>query len=88
MSDWIVKRTDTFLKYLKKQKHNNELLNELDKKINRLIEDPPSVGGNLSRNLHGHKSIRLVKNFRLIFIIDDKNKIIYLEALDHRKDIY
>ena len=85
---WIVKRTDTFLKYLKKHKNNHELLTELDRKIKSLREDPSSVGGNLSGNLHGHKSTRLAKNFRLIFSVDDKDKVIYLEAIDHRKDIY
>jgi len=88
MPDWIVKRTDTFLKYLKKHKTNNELLVELDKKIKRLKENLYFVGGDLAGNLHGHKSTRLSKNFRLIFKVDSENKIVYLEALDHRKDVY
>jgi len=85
---WIVKRTDSFLKYLKKHKNNNELMLELDKKIKRLKEDPFYIGGDLAGNLHGHKSTRLVKNFRLIFSVNNKDKIVYLEAIDHRKDIY
>ncbi|MEK6952174.1 MAG: hypothetical protein AABX29_04100 [Nanoarchaeota archaeon] len=88
MSEWVVKRTDTFLIYLKKHKHNNELFIELDKKIKRLKIDPISVGGDLAGNLRGHRSTRLVKKFRLIFTIDSINKIVYLEAIDHRKDIY
>lgn len=88
MPDWIVKRTDTFLKYFKKHKKNHELLMELDQKIKRLRENPSFVGGELAGNLHGHKSTRLSKNFRLIFSIDEKNKTVYLEAIDHRKDIY
>ncbi len=85
---WIVKRTDVFLKYLKKHKNNHELLLELDKKIKRLKEDPNIVGGDLAGNLYGHKSTRLVKKFRLVFSIDDENEVVYLEAIDHRKDIY
>lgn len=88
MSGWLVKRTGTFLKYIKKHKNNHELLTELDKKIKRLKEDPSIVGGNLTGNLFGHKSTRLVKNFRLIFSIDERNKVVYLEAIDHRKDVY
>lgn len=88
MPEWIVKRTDTFLKYLKKHKTNRKLLSGLDKKIERLKENPSVVGKVLAGNLHGHRSTRLMKNFRLIFYIDDKNKIVYLEALDHRKDVY
>lgn len=83
---WIVKRTDTFLKTLKKHKHNHPLFTELDKKIKRLKEDPYAVGGDLAGNLHGHKSTRLSKNFRLVFSIDEQT--VYLEAIDHRKDIY
>lgn len=85
---WIVKRTDTFLKHLKKHKNNHPLLTELDKKIKRLKEDPFVVGGELAGNLHGHKSTRLAKNFRLVFSIDEQEKAVYLEAIDHRKDIY
>ena len=88
MSIWTVKRTDTFDQTLKKYKKNNELLSELDKKIKRLQIDPENVGGYLSGSLHGYKSTRLVKNFRLIFSIDKKNKIVYLEAIDHRKNVY
>ena len=88
MSEWIVKRTDSFLRYLKRHKNNHELLTELDKKIKALREDPSSVGGELAGNLHGHKSTRLAKKFRLVFSIDDKNKTVYLEAIDHRIDVY
>lgn len=88
MEQWIVKRTDTFLKYLKQHKSNHELVAELDKKIKRLKVDPSAVGGNLAGNLHGHKSTRVSRNFRLIFSIDEKNRIVHLEALDHRKDVY
>ena len=85
---WLVRRTDTFLKHLKKHKNDHRLLTELDEKIKRLKEDPTVVGGNLAGNLHGHRSTRLAKNFRLIFSIDDKENAVYLEAIDHREDIY
>ena len=88
MKMWTVKRTDTFLKHLKKQKNNHPLLTELDKKIKRLKEDPSVVGGELAGNLHGHRSTRLVKKFRLVFSIDEQDKVVYLEAIDHRKSIY
>ncbi|MBU0628728.1 MAG: hypothetical protein KKC75_06045 [Nanoarchaeota archaeon] len=85
---WAVKRTDTFLKFLKKHRNNHPLLTELDKMIQRLIEDPFIVGGELAGNLHGHRSTRLAKKFRLVFSIDEKEKAVYLEAIDHRKDVY
>ena len=63
-------------------------MNELDKKINRLREDPTSIGGRLSGNLHGKNSTRLTHKIRLIFEIDEHNNIVYLIALDHRGDVY
>ncbi len=88
MLSWTVKKTDTFLAFLKKHKHNTELFNQLDKKIQRLQEDPFVIGGLLAGPLAGKRSTRLLKNFRLIFSIEEDQKIVYLEALDHRKDVY
>ena len=88
MSSWIVKRTDPFLKDIKKHKKNHERLPELDSKIKKLKEEPLSIGGELSGRLHGKKSTRLVEKFRLIFQIDEENKIVYLVAIDHRGKVY
>jgi len=88
MYEWAVKRTDSFLRYLKKHKNNHELFTALDKKIKSLKEDPSVVGGNLAGNLHGYKSTRLIRKFRLVFSVDKESKIVYLVALDHREDVY
>ena len=72
---WTVKRTDTFLKQLKRQRNNHDLLSELDKKIKRLQENP-DFGGNLSGPLHGKKSTRLTGRYRLIFEIDEEGLFI------------
>jgi addiction module RelE/StbE family toxin len=88
MPEWVIKTTETFQRYLKEHKKNRQLLNEMDKKILRLKEDPEIVGGELSGRLHGKRSTRLAKKYRLIFSIDKENGIVYLEALDHREDIY
>ena len=88
MSLWVVKRADPFLKDIKKHRKNHELLRELDSKIRRLRENPLSIGGKLSGRLHGKKSTRLVEKFRLIFQIDEENKIVYLVAIDHRGKVY
>ncbi|MBI3031839.1 hypothetical protein HYY69_00015 [Candidatus Woesearchaeota archaeon] len=88
MDEWCIKSTDTFLKHIKKHKNNHELLLELDVKIKRLKENPFSIGGNLAGFLHGLKSTRLARKYRLVFSVDQKNKIVYFHALDHRKDVY
>ena len=85
---WIVKRTDTFLRFLKPHRHNAQLFAALDKKIQHLKEDPVAVGGELAGALHGKRSTRLIRKFRLIFSINEKEKVVYLEAIDHRGDIY
>ncbi len=85
---WVIKRTDPFLKDLKRHRKNYELLQELDAKLRRLEEDPSVIGGELSGNLVGKRSTRLAAKFRLIFKIDEAEKVIYLLAIDHRGHVY
>ncbi len=85
---WKIIRTDTFSKEFKRYKKNQEFVNALNKKIQRLKEDLNNVGGYLSGRLHGFKSARIIKKFRLIFKISDKNHSVYLAAIDHRKFDY
>jgi len=85
---WVVKRTDTFLESLKTIRKNNKALEELDKKIKRLQEDPLHVGGWLSGALHGKKSTRITGRYRLIFTLDQKEKVVYLNWIDHRERVY
>lgn len=85
---WLIERTDTFLKALKDYKKNGELFVALEKKLKRLQEDPHSVGGKLSGILHGWQSTRLIRKFRLLFKIDEKNQKVFLGAIDHRDNVY
>ncbi|UZE92137.1 MAG: type II toxin-antitoxin system RelE/ParE family toxin [Methanosarcinales archaeon] len=85
---WTVKRTDTFLESLKIIRKNKKALEELDKKIKRLQEDPLHVGGWLSGELHGKKSTRIAKMYRLIFTPNETEKIVYLNWVDHREHVY
>jgi len=57
-------------------------------KLNRLSQDPLHTGGWLSGALHGKKATRIAKRYRLIFLPDEKNRIVYLIAIDHRENIY
>ncbi len=66
---WVVKRTDTFLESLKTIKKNKKALEELDKKIKRLQEDPLHVGGWLSGELHGKKATRIESVYNITFTI-------------------
>ena len=80
--------TDTFSKEFKKHKKEGEFVKALDAKIQRLKESPENVGGYLSGELHGYKSTRIIKRFRLIFKIEEKEKKVYLVSIDHRKSAY
>ena len=88
MSSWKIKRTDTFVKDLKKHKNHHELLKELDQKLKEFKKDPLPVGGKLSGTLHGYHSTRLTRKYRMVFKIDEKNKSVYLIAIDHRGKVY
>jgi mRNA-degrading endonuclease RelE of RelBE toxin-antitoxin system len=85
---WAVKRTDTFLFSLKAIRNNKNALDELDKKIKRLQEDPLHVGGWLSGELRGKRSTRITKRYRLIFTPNKKEKVVYLNWIDHREHAY
>ena len=80
--------TDSFSREFKKYLRNGEFVSAFDKKLERLKKDPLLVGGFLSGKLHGYKSTRIVKNFRLIFKINETERKVYLSAIDHRKFIY
>lgn len=79
---------DTFLESLKAIIKNKNALEELDKKIKRLQEDPLHIGGWLSCELHGKKSTRIAKRYRLIFTPDETEKVVYLNWIDHREHVY
>ena len=85
---WAVKRTDTFRYSLKAIRKNKEALAELDKKIKRLQEDPLHLGGWLSGELHGKKSTRISRKYRLIFTPTETEKVVYLNWIYHRKTAY
>jgi addiction module RelE/StbE family toxin len=88
MESWEIFRTDNFLKDLKKFRKVNELLVELDKKIQRLRHEPRSLGKRLHGELSSSMSTRLYRKYRLIYQVDDIEKRVYLESIDHRKDVY
>jgi mRNA-degrading endonuclease RelE of RelBE toxin-antitoxin system len=46
------------------------------------------MGGWLSGDLHGKKSTRLSRKYRLIFTLDELEHVVYLNWIDHRKTAY
>jgi mRNA-degrading endonuclease RelE of RelBE toxin-antitoxin system len=85
---WIIRRTDTFLESFRLVRNNAKVVVELARKIKRLQVDPLHVGGWLSGSLHGKKSTRIAKQYRLIFLPDEREHIVYLVLIDHREHAY
>jgi len=85
---WVIKRTDSFLASFQKMRSNKKVIGELGKKIKRLQEDPLHTGGWLSGSLYGKKSTRIAQRYRLIFLPDEQAHVVYLVAIDHRKNVY
>ena len=85
---WIIRHTDTFLESFRRVRDNSKVVSELARKIKRLQADPLHVGGWLSGSLHGKKSTRIAKQYRLIFLPDEREHIIYLILIEHRGHVY
>ena len=85
---WIIRRTDTFLASFRQIRSDSKVVLELTKKIKRLQADPLHVGGWLSGSLHGKKSTRIAKQYRLIFFPDEQEHIVYLILIEHREHVY
>lgn len=88
MAKWRVEQTEQFKKDVRAQRNNPQLLLELEKKLRRLEEDPKNVGGTLGGDLHGFRSTRLLRKFRLVFSVDEVRRVVFLAWLDHRKSAY
>jgi len=83
-----IRRTDTFVESLSKVKGNKEVIIELGKKLQRLKQDSLNTGGWLSGALHGKKATRIAKRYRPIFLPDERERTVYLIAIDHRQHVY
>ena len=82
---WEIIVTETFSREFRRYRKNQEFVNALGRKVQRLKENPESVGGCLSGKLHGYKSTRILGKFRMLFRMDHEAHVVYLVAIDHRK---
>ncbi len=82
-----LKFTKTFENSFKKFKKNKELIDELLKKIEKILENP-DCGKPLKYTLSKYRSIRVKNKYRLIYRVNEEVKEIILVAFGHRKKIY
>ena len=67
-------------------KKDKPLKERFDKAIDKLKEHP-YAGKPLKHDLAGLRSLKVGK-YRIIYMVDEKNKIIWLVTVDHRDKIY
>jgi len=71
-------------------KEFNKLPANLQRKIKneiKILEDKPFAGISLQGTLSGKLKLR-IGNYRIIYIVNTKEKRVYLLAIGHRKKVY
>lgn len=92
LSDFRIFETDEFLKRLKKLSSHDAafLRKKLDSFVYPQIKTEPFWGNNIKK-LHGHTPdtwrYRIGK-FRLFYIVDQEEQVVYILTIDDRKDAY
>ena len=92
MSEYRIFETDEFDKKLRKLSSfdSSFLRKKLDMFVYPLIREEPFWGNNIKK-LQGYSPdtwrYRIGK-FRIFYIVDQDEKIIYILSVDHRKDAY
>jgi len=79
--------THGFEKTIKKFKKDKELVDELKKKIEKLLFDP-FIGKTLEHPLTNFRSIRIKGKYRLIYKLNENDQELILVGFGHRKNIY
>ena len=79
--------THLFEKTIRKFKKEKELVADLKKKIEKLLSDP-FIGKPLEYPLVNFRSIRVMGKYRLIYKLNENDRVLVLAAFGHRKDIY
>ncbi|MFH1039195.1 MAG: type II toxin-antitoxin system RelE/ParE family toxin [PVC group bacterium] len=92
MSDFRIFETDEFLKKIKKLSSRDAtfLRKKLDSFVYPQIKTEPFWGNNIKK-LQGHSPdtwrYRIGK-FRLFYIVDQEEQVVYILTIDDRKDAY
>ncbi len=69
--------------YLKLDRKQQEIFNKI---IDKLKENPKIFGKPLHFPLHGKWTYRFEKRFRIVFTINENDKLIEIEAIKHKDD--
>lgn len=80
----LSRKVESFL--AKVQKSDDRLFNQFIKGLDKIAENPYS-GKSLVGNLKGYYSYR-VRNYRILFEIEEKESLVYIEKIESRKEVY
>ncbi|MDD5143922.1 type II toxin-antitoxin system RelE/ParE family toxin [Methanoregula sp.] len=68
------------------KKYDKNIQRDFVKKIQKLSENPELHGKPLRTPLHGYWELYFEKSFRIIYTIDFKNSVVYIEAIKHKDE--
>ncbi len=92
MSSYKIFETDEFLKNIKKisQREKSFIEKKLAQYIYPQLKDEPHYGNNIKKLVdYNPETWRYrIGKYRLFYVIDESDKIIYLLSIDLRKDAY
>tara|TARA_B100001989_G_scaffold220066_1_gene172331 strand:+ start:587 stop:865 length:279 start_codon:yes stop_codon:yes gene_type:complete len=92
LGDYRIFETSEFLKKIEKisQRDKSFIQNKLTQYIYPQIKDEPHYGNTIKKlvNYNPETWRYRIGRFRLFYVIDESDKIIYLISIDLRKDAY
>ena len=88
MSEYQIYVTQEFEKEFKALTKKNKKLKEAILKVIDKLRENPKLGKRLSHDLSGKWTIRVERVYRIIYEIDEKNRIVTLMTIKHRKKAY
>jgi len=68
------------------RKYDREIQRRFATKIRKLKEHPEIHGKPLRKPLHGYWELYFEKRFRIVYSIDMKEHIVYIEAIRHKDE--
>ena len=83
-----IKTTDEFEERFEKLTKKNKALAELFAKAILKLKNNPYSGKPLTHDLKGFRSLPVTGKWRIIYDIDENQKLVVLRSIGHRKRIY
>jgi len=83
-----IKTTDEFEERFKKLTKRNRALAEMFAKAILKLKENPYAGKPLTHDLKGYRSLPIAGKWRIIYEIDENQKLVILRSIGHRKRIY